>query len=283
MKKIGIICKPGKPEPPQILREIIPYMEKKGFEIYLDEDAASMVKRTGVGRSQLPELVDAVIVLGGDGTMLSVARLVAHKDIPILGINLGGLGFITEINRSEIKDAIDKMLVEECEVEERLMLKVHIHRLGEKISDYLVLNDVVINKGALARIIDLETFIDHQYVTTYKADGLIISTPTGSTAYNLSAGGPIIHPTLNSVVITPICPHTLTNRPLVISYESMIEIVLQSESEDVFLTLDGQVGYSIRKGDRVEIMRSEHKTKLLIPCEKNYFNILRTKLKWGER
>ena len=241
------------------------------------------VKRKGVGREQIPELVEAVIVLGGDGTMLSVARLVAHKDIPILGINLGGLGFITEVNRDEVKEAIDKMLVEQCSVEERLMLKVHIHRLGEKITDYLVLNDIVINKGALARIIDLETFIDNQYVTTYKADGLIVSTPTGSTAYNLSAGGPIIHPALNSVVITPICPHTLTNRPLVLSDTSVVEIILQSESEDVFLTLDGQVGYSFRKGDRVEIMRSEYKTKLLIPCEKNYFNILRTKLKWGER
>jgi NAD+ kinase len=283
MKKIGIICKPGKPEPPEILREIIPYMEEKGFELYLEEDAARMVKRTGVGREQIPELVEAVIVLGGDGTMLSVARLVAHKDIPILGINLGGLGFITEVNRDEAREAIDKILVEQCLVEERLMLKVHIHRFGEKITDYLVLNDIVINKGALARIIDLETFIDHQYVTTYKADGLIVSTPTGSTAYNLSAGGPIIHPALNSVVITPICPHTLTNRPLVVSGSSMVEIMLQSESEDVFLTLDGQVGYSLRKGDRVEIMRSEHKTKLLIPSEKDYFNVLRTKLKWGER
>ncbi len=283
MKTIGIICKPGKPEPPEILREIIPYMEEKGFELYLEEDAARKVKRKGVGREQIPELVEAVIVLGGDGTMLSVARLVAHKDIPILGINLGGLGFITEVNRDEVKEAIDKMLVEQCSVEERLMLKVHIHRLGEKITDYLVLNDIVINKGALARIIDLETFIDNQYVTTYKADGLIVSTPTGSTAYNLSAGGPIIHPALNSVVITPICPHTLTNRPLVLSDTSVVEIILQSESEDVFLTLDGQVGYSFRKGDRVEIMRSEYKTKLLIPCEKNYFNILRTKLKWGER
>jgi NAD+ kinase len=283
MKKIGIICKPGKPEPPEILREIIPYMEEKGFEIYLEEHAAKIVQRTGVGREQIPDLVDAVIVLGGDGTMLSVARLVAHKGIPILGVNLGGLGFITEVNRSEIKESIDKMLGEQCSVEERLMLKVHIHRFGEKVSEYLVLNDIVINKGALARIIDLETFIDHQYVTTYKADGLIVSSPTGSTAYNLSAGGPIIHPELNSMVITPICPHTLTNRPLVVSASSLVEIVLQSESEDVFLTLDGQVGYALRKGDRVEIMRSEHKTKLLIPCEKDYYDILRTKLKWGER
>ncbi len=283
MKKIGIICKPGKPEPPEILQELLPYMEEKGFEVVLEEESAKMIGRTGMSRAEIPDLVDAVIVLGGDGTMLSVARLVANKDIPILGINLGGLGFITEVNRSEIKEAVDKMLVEECSVEERLMLNVHVHRLGEKISDYLVLNDIVINKGALARIIDLETFIDYQYVTTYKADGLIVSTPTGSTAYNLSAGGPIIHPMMHSIVITPICPHTLTNRPLVISDASMVEIVLQSESEDVFLTLDGQVGYSLRQGDRIEITRSEHSTKLLIPCEKDYFNILRTKLKWGER
>ncbi|UCG77542.1 MAG: NAD(+)/NADH kinase [Nitrospirota bacterium] len=283
MKKIGIICKLGKPEPPEILKDMVPYMEEKGFEVYLEEDAARMIGRTGISRLHISELVDAVIVLGGDGTMLSVARLVAHKDIPIMGINLGGLGFLTEINRSEIREAIDKMLIEECSFEERIMLKVLIHRHGEKITDHLVLNDVVINKGALARIIDLETFIDHQYVTTYRADGLIVATPTGSTAYNLSAGGPIVHPTLNSVVITPICPHTLTNRPLVISDRCMIEIILQSESEDVFLTLDGQVGYSLRIGDRIEIMKSEHKTRLLIPCEKDYFNILRTKLKWGER
>lgn len=283
MKKIGIVCKSGKTEPLEIMREILPYMKEKGFEVFVDNDTAKMMNIKGYSRAEIPDLVDAVIVLGGDGTMLSVARLVAHRDIPILGINLGGLGFITEVNRSEIKESIDKMLGGECSYEERLMLQVRIHRHGERISDYIVLNDVVINKGALARIIDLETYIDHQYVTTYKADGLIVSTPTGSTAYNLSAGGPIIHPTLDSVVITPICPHTLTNRPLVVSDESVVEIILQSESEDVFLTLDGQVGYSLRKGDRIEIMKSAHKTRLLIPCEKDYFNILRTKLKWGER
>jgi len=283
MKKIGIICKPGKPEPPEIIREILPYMEEKGFEVFLDEVASGPLDRKGYSRAEMPDLVDAVIVLGGDGTMLSVARLVAPRGIPILGVNLGGLGFITEVNRSEVREAIDRMLVEQCSVEERMMLNVHIHRHGEKISDYLVLNDVVINKGALARIVDLETFIDHQYVTTYKADGLIVATPTGSTAYNLSAGGPVIHPTVNTLVITPICPHTLTNRPLVISDGSMVEIVLQSGSEDVFLTLDGQVGFSLRKGDRVEIRKSEHRTKLLIPCEKDYFDILRSKLKWGER
>ncbi|GBD98694.1 putative inorganic polyphosphate/ATP-NAD kinase [bacterium BMS3Abin07] len=283
MKKIGIICKSGKPEPPEILREILPYMKEKGFELFIDEDAAEMLNMKGYSRAEIPDLVDAVIVLGGDGTMLSVARLVAHKDIPILGVNIGGLGFITEVNRSGMKEAIDKMLVEKCSVEERLMLQVHIHRHGEKISDYLVLNDVVINKGALARIIELETFIDHQYVTTYRSDGLIVSTPTGSTAYNLSAGGPIIYPTMNSVVITPICPHTLTNRPIVIGDGSMVEIILRSDSEDVFLTLDGQVGYSLRKGDLIEIGKSGHKTRLLVPCEKNYYNILRTKLRWGER
>lgn len=283
MKKIGIICKSGKKEPYEVVNEIAPYLTEKGYEVFPDDETAEGLNIKGYSRGEIADIAEAVIVFGGDGTMLSVARLVAQKDIPILGVNLGGLGFITEVNLGEVKDAVEKMLDGKCAVEERLMLNVHIHRLGEKLSDYIVLNDVVINKGALARIIDLETFIDHRYVTTFKADGLIVSTPTGSTAYNLSAGGPIIYPTLKAVVITPICPHTLTNRPIVLRDKSFMEIILQSEQEDVFLTLDGQVGVSLRKGDRIEIKQSKYKTKLLIPCEKDYFKILRAKMKWGER
>jgi NAD+ kinase len=283
MKRIGIICKRGKTEPHEIIGEILPYLKQQGYEVFVDEHAARDLGIKGYSRNSLPDLVETVIVLGGDGTMLSVARLVAHKGIPILGINLGSLGFITEVNRDEIKDAIDRMIGGECSIEERLMLNVHIHRQEEKLTDFSALNDVVINKGALARIIDLETFIDHNYVTTYKADGLIVSTPTGSTAYSLSAGGPILYPTLGVVTITPICPHTLTNRPVVISSKSFIEINLQSESEDVYLTLDGQIGVPLRKGDRIEIKESAYKAKLLIPCDKDYFKILRTKMKWGER
>lgn len=283
MKKIGIICKAGRPEPPEILKELLPWLRKKGFETFLDIETAAILDMEGHPRSQIPSLVDVIVVLGGDGTMLSVARLVCEKGIPILGVNLGGLGFITEVQRAELYEAMDKILSGECSFEERIMLTAHIHRHGERIAEYTVLNDVVINKGALARIIDLETYINKAYVTTFKADGLIVSTPTGSTAYSLSAGGPILYPTLNSIVLTPICPHTLTNRPLVLPDDVLIEIALKSPSEDVFLTLDGQVGFSLRQNDIVEVKKSPYKTKLLIPYERDYFQILRTKLKWGER
>ena len=283
MEKIGIISKLGKPEPPEILKELMPWLENKGCELFIDRETASILRIKGYNRSEIPGLVDVVVVLGGDGSMLSVARLVAENGIPILGINLGGLGFITEIDRTEIYSAMEKMLKGECTIEERMMLQADILRHGECITSYTMLNDVVFNKGALARIIDLEAYIEGSYVTTYKADGLIISTPTGSTAYNLSAGGPIIHPALDSIVITPICPHTLTNRPILVPGEDLVEVILKSESEDVFLTLDGQVGFSLRKDDVVEVKKSHCKTRLLLPCERDYFQVLREKLRWGER
>lgn len=283
MKRIGIICKTGRTEPLEILKEFLPWLRKKGYEVFLDSETSSLLNMEGYSRSLVPSLVEVIIVLGGDGTMLGVARLVGDRGIPILGVNLGGLGFITEVNRDEIFDAVEKVLSGRCSVEERIMLTAVVYRQGEKIADFVVLNDVVINKGALARIIDLETYIDKLYVTTFKSDGLIISTPTGSTAYSLSAGGPILYPTLNSIVLTPICSHTLTNRPIVLPDRVAVEIVLRSESEDVFLTLDGQVGFSLRKDDVVEVRKSDFTTKLLMPCERDYFQVLRTKLKWGER
>lgn len=283
MKRIGIICKLGRPEPVEILKEFLPWLRARGYEVFVDSETAEILNIEGYLRPQIPSLADIIIVLGGDGTMLSVARLVGSRGIPILGVNLGGLGFITEVNRSELFDAVEKVLSGSCTIEERIMLSALVFRSGEKIADFIVLNDVVINKGALARITDLETYINSVYVTTFKADGLIISTPTGSTAYSLSAGGPILYPTLNSIVLTPICPHTLTNRPIVLPDDFIIEVILRSESEDVFLTLDGQVGFSLRKNDIVQIKKADFTTKLLIPCERDYFQILRTKLKWGER
>lgn len=283
MKKVGIICKSGRIEPIEILKEFIPWLRNKGYEVFLDIETARLLNIDGYLRSQIPSLSDVIIVLGGDGTMLSVARLIGDRGIPILGVNLGGLGFITEVNRDEIFDAVEKVLTGRCSIEERIMLTATVHRSGDRIANFVVLNDVVINKGALARIIDLETYINNSYVTTFKADGLIISTPTGSTAYSLSAGGPILYPTLQSIVLTPICPHTLTNRPIVLPDDFTVEIFLRSESEDVFLTLDGQVGFSLRRNDAIEVKKSEFVTKLLIPCERDYFHVLRTKLKWGER
>ncbi len=283
MKKIGIICKPERKEPQEILLQLLPFLRQKGCEAFVDAETAAALNIPGFSRKEIPDLVDVVLVLGGDGTMLNVSRLVAEKGIPILGINLGSLGFITEVNRDDIFIVVDKMLNDGCVIEERLMLSASIHRNGKKISEYTVLNDVVINKGALARIIDLETNINNSYITTFKADGLIISTPTGSTAYSLSAGGPILYPTLGSIVVTPICSHTLTNRPIVLPDDFKIEIIIKSLSEDVFLTLDGQVGFSLRIGDVIEVNKSDYKAKLLVPAERDYFKVLRTKLKWGER
>jgi NAD+ kinase len=283
MKKIGIICKTGKTEPYEILKDILPWLKRKGCVTYIDNDAASFLRIEGSPRSQMPSLADFIVVLGGDGTMLSVARLVGEKGIPILGVNIGGLGFLTAVQKDEIFEVLEKVITGECPVEERIMLSACVFRHSECISEYIAVNDVVVNKGALARIIDLETYIDHKYVATFKADGLIVSTPTGSTAYALSAGGPILYPTLNSIVLAPICPHTLTNRPIVLPDDVRVEIVLRSENEDVFLTLDGQVGFSLRQGDTIEVRKSQYKSKFFIPCERDYFEILRTKLKWGER
>jgi NAD+ kinase len=283
MKRIGIICKTGIPEPPEILKELLPWLRQKGYEAHVDNETASVLNMEGLPRSQIPSLADVIVVLGGDGTMLSAARLVGAKGIPILGVNVGGLGFLTAVQKGELYEVLYKVLTDECPVEERIMLTACVFRHSECISEYLVVNDVVVNKGALARIIDLETYIDHNFVATFKADGLIVSTPTGSTAYALSAGGPILYPTLNSIVLSPICPHTLTNRPIVLPDDVVVDIVLRSQNEDVFLTIDGQVGFSLRQGDTVEVKKSELKTKLFTPCERDYFQILRDKLKWGER
>lgn len=283
MKRIGIIGKSGRPEPAEIAKDIIPWLRERDAEVFVDIETSQSLGIKGYLRSEIPKLVDLVLVLGGDGTMLSVARLVCERGIPILGINLGGLGFITEVQKTEVYDALERVFAGQYTLEERLMLNAYVVRHGERISGYTTLNDVVINKGALARIIELETSIDKRYVTTFRADGLIVATPTGSTAYCLSAGGPILFPTLESIVLIPICPHTLTNRPIVLPDIVSIEITLKSLVEDVFLTLDGQVGFSLRQNDTVIIEKSPYKTRLLIPFERDFFEVLRTKLRWGER
>jgi NAD+ kinase len=283
MKNIGIICKTGISESTEILSELVPWLKQKGHETIIDEDIASLIDIEGSPRSQIPKESDMIIVLGGDGTMLSVCRLVGEREIPILGVNIGGLGFLTEVQKGEIYDVLERVLKGECPVEERLMIKAHVYRNNEIIAEYVAMNDVVVNKGALARIIDLETYIDRYYITTFKADGLIVSTPTGSTAYALSAGGPILYPTLKSIMLAPICPHMLTNRPIVLPDNVLIEMILRSPAEDVFLTVDGQVGFSLHLNDIIEVKKAPYKTKLVVPCEKKYFEVIRTKLKWGER
>ena len=298
MKKIGIICKPKKTEIIRILtgeegkdKGLLQWLGDKGFEIFLDkgieifldESKAASLKIKGYTRKEIAELSDMVIVLGGDGTMLNVARLVSERGIPILGVNLGSLGFITEIKASEIYDALEKIFEGNCDYEERLMLNVEVIRQKEKIAGYTVLNDVVINKGAIARMIDLEISIDNKYLSEIKADGLIISTATGSTAYSLSAGGPIVYPTLKNIIITPICPHMLTNRPLVIPGDSQIKTTLRVKSGEVVLTLDGQSVFPVKEYDTIIVKKSPFKAKLIMPYERDYYQTLRSRLKWGER
>ncbi|GAB4482278.1 MAG: NAD(+)/NADH kinase [Thermodesulfovibrionales bacterium] len=283
MKTIGIICKSKRSEPIDILRDLLPWLKERGCEVLIDSEAAEQLGVAGTKRELIPEEAEAVLMLGGDGTMLAVSRLVAEKGIPILGINLGSLGFLTEVTKEEMYRAIEKMLAGGCAVEERLMLRAGVTREGREAASYTVLNDVVINKGALARIIDLETFVNGRYVTTFKADGLILSTPTGSTAYSLAAGGPILHPTADSIIMTPICPHTLTNRPIVLPADYHVEVILCSVSEDVVLTLDGQIGFPLKRDDVVHVTRAAVTTRLLMPVERDYFDVLRKKLKWGER
>ena len=284
MKRVGIIAKPHKPEVRTVLQELLPWLEARGVEPVLDVDTAGLAGMPdGQGKADLPGLVDLLLVLGGDGTLLSVARLVGARDVPILGVSLGGLGFLTEVTLEEIYQTLDAVFQGTYEVSQRILLSVTVHRQGERIAEYVALNDAVINKGALARMIELETHIDGQYVTTFRADGLILSTPTGSTAYCLAAGGPIVYPTLRALVVAPICPHMLNFRPLVIPDAAKVEIVQGSANENAYLTLDGQVGFALRHRDVIKVVRSDHTITLLKAPGKNYFQILRTKLKWGER
>jgi NAD+ kinase len=284
MKKIAIFAKVHDPRCQGVADELIPWLEAKGCTPLVEAHLARHLEGSGgVEREEIPDQADLVVVLGGDGTLISVARLVGDREVPILGVNLGSLGFLTEISLDELYPALESCLKGDYAVSERMMVRAELFRSGERVAEYRVLNDVVINKGALARIIDLETLVDDRYLTTFKADGLIISTPTGSTGYSLSANGPIIHPELDCLVITPICPHTLTNRPIVVSSDAAITLNVKSLNEDVFLTLDGQVGLELRCGDQLRIRRAEHRTRLVQSRTRDYFEVLRAKLKWGER
>lgn len=284
MKLVGIFVKRHHQDAVRVAGEVAAWLTGRGITVLAEEALATeLPDALSCPAAEIPTQADLLIVLGGDGTLLSVARLVGDRRTPILGINLGSLGFLTEVTRDEIVPVLTKLLAGELTVSERLRLDVAIRREGTDVARYRVLNDLVINKGALARIIDMEAWVDDTYLTTFKADGLIVATPTGSTAYNLAAGGPIISPALNCLVISPICPHMLTNRPIIVSGEALIRIEVKFQNEEVALTADGQIGMPLHGGDVVEIRRSAHPTLLVLSPTKDYFQILRTKLKWGER
>jgi NAD+ kinase len=284
LKKVGIYAKKNHPEVEQIAAEICARFKREDIEVLLEDTLAEQIGQVnGTSGEEIPDLVDLVIVLGGDGTLISVARQIGDRNVPIVGVNLGQLGFLTEITRDELPEMLERIIADDYQVSDRMMLDAAIRRDGKVVGQFTVLNDVVINKGALARIIDMDACVDGRHLTSYKADGLIISTPTGSTGYNLAAGGPIIYPDINSLLITPICPHMLTNRPIMVWSRSVIEIKVKFEDDVVFFTGDGQVGRKLLPGDVVEVSRSESRTRLVTSPSKDYFEILRTKLSWGER
>lgn len=290
MNRVGIIAKKNKPEAVTLAGHLTEWLRPRKVDVYIEEEMGKLLGPAPAGhywrpfkREEIPTAIEMIIVLGGDGTLLSVAREVWNKNIPILGVNLGGLGFLTEITLDELYPVLEKVLRNEFEVNEREVLNARVIRKGERIAEYVVLNDVVINKGALARIIDLETTINGEYLSTFRSDGLIISTPTGSTAYNLSAGGPIVYPSLHTIIITPICPHTLTIRPIIIPDDVKIRALLKSGDEDVTLTLDGQQGFTLESEDVVEVGKAEGHILLIKSPYRHYFKLLREKLKWGER
>jgi NAD+ kinase len=285
VRRIGIVAKPNKPEAEPVLRNLITWLRDRGCEVVPDQEAATICPEAGPGlpRAEVVARADLLVVLGGDGTILSVARLIGSREVPILGVNLGGLGFLTEITLDELFPTLEAVLRDQFAVSRRLTLSARVLRDGDVIASYEALNDAVLTKTALSRIVDLETHVNGEYVATFRADGLIVSTPTGSTAYCLSAGGPIIYPSLPALVIIPICPHTLTNRPLVVPDSALVEILQGSAGEDVHLTVDGQVGVPLRHRDVVALQRSDRSISLIKSPKLNYFELLRTKLKWGER
>ena len=281
---IGIISRPRRSNLEVVVPPLLHWFAARGIRTLYDTETAGALHDSshGLTREDVAEQSQLLLVLGGDGTLLAAARVAARLGIPILPINMGSLGFLTSFTIEEMYPALEQILGGRFSCSERVMLDVELHRDAEVIEHQVVVNEAVINKGALARMIDLQLTIDADFVCRYRADGLIVATPTGSTAYSLSAGGPIVHPGVESWIITPICPHTLSDRPVVVRDSSLIEVHLSGDTESVFLTLDGQTGIPMQAADVVRMRRASERLRLIQPAQKSYFEILRNKLKWGE-
>ena len=285
IRTIGIFSRPRRADLADVVPALLEWLSTRGYRALYDTETADALNdgtADGLARAQLVADSDLLLVLGGDGTLLAAAREVAARGIPILPINLGSLGFLTSFTLEELYPALEETLAGRAETSERVMLTASLIRRGQVIESKNVLNEAVINKGALARMIEVELSIDGDFVCRYRADGLIVATPTGSTAYSLSAGGPIVHPAVESIILTPICPHTLTDRPLVVGDCCTVQMRLRGAAESVYLTLDGQKGILMQSEDCVAIVRAKQRLKLIQPHRKSYYEILRSKLKWGE-
>jgi NAD+ kinase len=287
IKRVGVVLKPHQPDALKTMCELTTWLAARELTLVggPEIEREAIAKQTGcavaeIAAEKLAANVDLVLVLGGDGTMIATSRMIGDAEVPVLGINFGGLGYLAEFRIEELYDALESILSGNYRLDKRVMLSVELGG-AEEATRNRVLNDVVINKSALARIIEIEAYLNGQFVNSFRADGLIVSTPTGSTAYNLSAGGPVIFPSMNAVVITPICPFTLSNRPIVVPDDAIIELRLKTDKEDVALTLDGQVGFPLKIDDQVIIRKSKTTFNLVQPMNRNYFDVLRDKLRWG--
>jgi NAD+ kinase len=285
VRRVGIIAKPRREEVASVVPGLLEWLRRRGLEAFYDCETADCLEgaASGLPREQIPGKADLLLVLGGDGTLLAAARLLDGHNVPILPVNLGGLGFLTSVTLDELYPILEQVLAGQHRISERILLDTHVVREEKTVCRHRALNDAVLNKTALARVIDLDLHLNDGYVCSYKADGLIISTPTGSTAYSLSAGGPIVFPVVDAFVITPICPHSLANRSLVVPDTFTMEVDCRAGEEPVFLTVDGQVGVELKLGDRVLLKKAETKIRLVRPPRKTYFELLRNKLKWGQR
>ncbi|MBL8237007.1 MAG: NAD(+)/NADH kinase [Bryobacterales bacterium] len=284
IRTVGIISRPNIVSAPDVLGPLLVWLADRGIQVRLDLISAQYLKRSdGIDRDSVPDGTQLIIVLGGDGTLLSAARAINGRPIPLFAVNLGSLGFLTATTLEQLYPELERMFRGEHRIGIRRMLHCDVYRGDEHIASYEALNDVVLTKMALARVIDLEVYWDRHFICKYKADGLIISTPTGSTAYSLAAGGPIIFPQVAALAITPICPHMLTNRPVILPDSGEITVWVRSEGEESYLTVDGQVGQPLKRDDRVVCRSSEHTLQLVRPPKMLFFDVLRQKLKWGER
>ncbi len=280
----GIISKPDVPAATKLVPDIVAWLHERHIEVRCDEETAAYDHRlSGIARESVPEGCDLVIVLGGDGTLLSAARAIGKREIPLFPVNLGGLGFLTAITIEEVFPELERALRGEHRVAKRKLLNTELVRDNKVVAAWDALNDAVLTKASIARMIDLQSWVDEQFVANYKADGLIMCTPTGSTAYSLAAGGPIIFPSVPAICMTPICPHMLTNRPVLVPETSVIRVISRGPDESVYLTIDGQTGNPIREGDTIVCRSSQFALHLIRPPRMMFFDVLRQKLKWGER
>ncbi len=284
LKTIGVAIGPNKPEAWELARELGVWCEARGISMKIrSANEVGEVVPLAEEDGELAEDVDLLVSLGGDGTMLGVARFIGQRQVPVLGVNLGSLGYLTEFTRDELFPVLEDLREGSFFLDQRMLLEVKLVRNDQVVVSHRALNEAVINLGSTVRMIELECRIDGMFVNGFRADGMILATPTGSTAYSLSAGGPIVHPSMSAILLTPICPHTLSNRPVVVPGESLVELIFPEANDGVLLTIDGQVQINLQSGDQVHVLRSQTTFDLVRPRNRNYFEVLRRKLKWGTR